>query len=406
MADRLTEIICRKLEPLEKDKIYYNSEPGFGIRVTSAGAKAFVLNYYVKGTGRERRITIGRYPSWTLAAARDKAKALRRQIDDGADPRGDVEDERAAPTVNDLIARFTAEHLPKKAPLTQRDYGRLIQKHVVPALGTLKVADLAFTDIDRLHRKISTHAPYDANRAISVLHRMLNLAIRWKMRADNPAKGIEKNPEFRRERYLSDDGAELMRLITALAEHHDQQAANIIRLLLLTGGRRGEAFTMKWADVDLSTGMWSKPPSSTKQKKPHTIPLSAPARQLLAEIHAKQKPKSPYVFPSDIGETGHVVDVKKSWSSICKRAGIVGLRVHDLRHSFASELVSGGASLPLVGALLGHSNPATTARYAHLFQAPQRAAVERIGALIANAGKDAGENVEAFPTKGGRHGRR
>jgi integrase len=135
--------------------------------------------------------------------------------------------------------------------------------------------------------------------------------------------------------------------------------------------------------------VWSKPPSSTKQKEHHQVPLSAPALQLLSEIQRRQKragERSRFVFPG-IGGTGHLVEIKKSWAQICKAAGIEGLRVHDLRHSYASQLVSGGASLPLIGALLGHSNPTTTARYAHLFHDPLKAATEKVGAVIAAAGK-------------------
>src|SRR5262249_30844504 len=154
---------------------------------------------------------------------------------------------------------------------------------------------------------------------------------------------------------------------------------------------------------DLSAGIWTKPGSTTKQKTDHVTPLSAPARQLLSEIYERQSANGalgPWVFPSRANSRGHVVQITKAWRAICKRAGIEGLRVHDLRHSFASHLASGGASLPLIGALLGHSNPATTARYSHLFQDPQRAAVEKVGAVIAAAGKDAEATVETFP-KGG-----
>ena len=149
---------------------------------------------------------------------------------------------------------------------------------------------------------------------------------------------------------------------------------------------------MRWDDVDLTAGVWSKPPSSTKQKDHHEAQLSAPARQLLSEIRKQQvarnpkKPLGEYVFPGP-GKNGHVVDIKKSWRQLCRVAKITALRLHDLRHSFASQAISGGASLPLVGALLGHASPTTTARYAHMFTDPQRAAVERIGAVITAAGK-------------------
>jgi integrase len=151
---------------------------------------------------------------------------------------------------------------------------------------------------------------------------------------------------------------------------------------------------MRWDALDLAAGIWSKPASSTKQNKPHTVPLSAPARQLLSAIERSGE----YVFPGP-GTREHVVEIKKSWASILRRAGISGLRIHDLRHSFASQLASGGASLPLIGALLGHSNPLTTARYAHLFQDPQRAAVETVAANIVAAEAPPSINVKALTRK-------
>jgi integrase len=211
---------------------------------------------------------------------------------------------------------------------------------------------------------------------------MFSLAVKWHMRPDNPAKGIERNKEYHRRRYLSGD--ELVRLTKALSKHPNKEAADAIRLLLLTGARRGEVLSMKWADIE--DGVWSKPPSSTKQKDHHQVPLSAPALQLLAHIRKHQRPRAGFVFPSH-GASGHLVEIKKSWWQITKAAGIEGLRLHDLRHSYASQLVSGGASLPLIGALLGHSNPLTTARYAHLFHDPLRAATEKVGAVITAAGK-------------------
>jgi integrase len=402
---RLTDAVMRKLtlpDGKSQDTVWDTEVAGFGGRVT-AGTKSFIFNFRVKGSGRERRPTIGRFPSWSASSARAKAKELRRLVDNGFDPVGDLEDERQAPTVADLIDRFIAEHLPKKTARTAHSYTLILERHVRPALQHIKVADVGFADIDRLHSKVSKTAPYMANRMLAVMSKMFGLAVRWQMRTDNPAKGIERNNELKRQRYLSND--EMAALTGALAAHEDEhrQSVDIIRMLLLTGARCGEIFSMRWDDIDLEEGIWSKPAHSTKQAKPHTVPLSAPAKLLLAEIAGKQKPPGIFVFPSD-SKTGHVVEIRLPWKAICETANIVGLRVHDLRHSFASQLASAGASLPLIGALLGHSNPATTARYSHLFQDPQRQAVERVAAIIGAAGKPTKEPV-VLPAKGGHHGR-
>jgi integrase len=403
MAQHLKDPAIRDFEaPAKGNRIVYDKIiTGFGLRVTKAGAKAFILNYRTKG-GRERRITIGSFPDWQTTAARDKAKELRRRINNGEDPLADIEAEREAPTVKELCKRFEDEHLPRKRPGTVVDYKSMVARHILPHFGPhVKVKDVTFADIDRLHRKITSSGHRRrANTVVAVLSKMFGLSIRWGMRDDNPARGIERNTEIQRKRHLVDD--ELARLLKALAEHEDKQAANIIRVLLMTGARRGEVLGMRWADVDLSKGTWTKPASSVKQDRDHVAPLSAPVRQLLYENYKQQIDKrrvlGEFVFPG-IGDSGHVVEIKKSWRTICKNAGIEGLRIHDLRHSFASELVSGGATLPLIGALLGHSSASTTQRYAHMFQDPQRAAVEKVGAAISAAGN---APVEPTPLKRGR----
>ena len=176
-------------------------------------------------------------------------------------------------------------------------------------------------------------------------------------------------------------------------------------MLLLTGARRGEVLGMRWADVELGeNAVWSKPPSSTKQKQHHQVPLSAPARALLSRIREQQQKADrrhllpEYVFPG-IGANGHRVELRKDWAQLCKAGELRDLRIHDLRHSYASQLISSGSTLALVGALLGHANPSTTARYAHLHHDPMREATERVGAIIEAGGK-APENVT--PLKGGR----
>ena len=397
MAQHLTDALIRKLEPPEKgNSITYDAAvPGFGVRVTAAGHRAFILNYRVRDTGRERRYTIGRFPDRTTVMARERARELRREVEDGGDPVGALQDSRDAPTVADLIERFRAEHLPKKREGTRKGYDQILKKHIEPFFGSKKkVADVTTEDIDGLHGKIG--APYTANRTVAVLSKMFNLAVRWRMRTDTPVKNVELNDEHPRQRYLT--GPEMERLFEAMAAHPERQSVNILRVLMLTGARKGEVLAMRWADVDLTEGKWSKPAASTKQNKPHEVVLSGPVRQLLAEIADEQtgkgrRPLPTFVFPSAVSETGHVADIYCTWWALCKSAKIDGLRIHDLRHSFASHLASGGASLPLIGAMLGHTKTQTTARYAHLFDEPQRAAAERVAAIYEAVGKPAVEPV-------------
>src|SRR5262245_15127285 len=198
---RLTDAIVLRLPtPKQGKAITVDADvPGFGIRVTANGARSYVLRYTTRA-GRERTYTIGDATVWRTTQARDKARELRREVDDGGDPLGAIEEERAAPTMADLIERFRDEHLPKKRPNTVADYERILRNHIAPHFGQhTKVADVDFEDVDALHRKITkTGATYQANRCIAILSKMLSLAVKWRMRADNPAHGIEKNREYHR----------------------------------------------------------------------------------------------------------------------------------------------------------------------------------------------------------------
>lgn len=398
MTERLDDKLVRRLQtPDAGNRITYDGEvKGFGVRVTAAGAKAFILNY--RAAGHERRITIGSFPDWSVSSARDRAKELKRRVDNGEDPMGERHEERTAPTMADLAQRFDAEHLTKRRATTATDYRSILRGHILPTLGKIKVADLRHSDVEKLHRKIAATAPYRANRAVSVLSKMMNLAVKWELRADNPVRGIERAPEEKRERFLTP--AEIARLGEVLATHPERTSCQAIRLLLLTGARRGEMLSATWSQFDLEKGAWTKPSSATKQKKEHRVPLSAPALTVLSELRAEADPGCPYLFPGKraVDTKGRVTwapltEIKRAWAAVCKAAGIEGVRVHDLRHSFASILASSGLSLPIIGALLGHTQAATTHRYAHLLDDPLRAATEAAGAFVTSAGKPMAEVV-------------
>jgi integrase len=384
--------------PTGGNVIHYDTEVrGLGLRITKNNARSWIFNYRVKGV--ERRLTIGAYADWPVKLAREEAKRLRRLVDQGHDPMADRHAERVAPSVRDLYERWREEKAPAMRPRSRVEQERLFRQCIEPELGSRKVADVSHEDIDRLHRKI-THrksprkgqngAPVRANRTVSFASRLFNLAVVWKMRADNPCKGIEKNPEQPRHRYLTE--AELARLDAALAAEPDRQLINILWLLLLTGARKGEVLAMRWEHLDLGEpAVWTKPASAVKQDRLHRVPLNNQARDILIAIkdarsgNVVRLSPSPFVFP-ERNELGRVRDIKRGWERICKAAGLTNLRIHDLRHSFASFLVSAGHGLPMIGALLGHSQAQTTSRYAHLMDSAQRAASEALATLVRKNG--------------------
>jgi len=369
--------------PERRNKVHYTHEiPGFGVCVTDKGAKSFVINYRVKGGGRERRYFFAQFPAWTMTAARQKAKELRRYIEEGGDPKADLEGQRAAPTMMDLCERAMKEHFERKSPDYAVDAQRIIDKYILPALQHHKVTEVTFSDTSALHHKVSeAGGKYRANRTLSALSKMMSLSIKWGMRTDNPCSHVERNLEEKRERFLSSD--ELSRLMKVLAEFEDRPAANAFMLLLLTGARSGEVLGAKWEQFDLNTGVWTKPASTTKQRKLHRVPLSPQALELVRAMHVSRT--SDYLFPGRW--SSHAVDLKYRWNEVRKRARLDDFRLHDLRHSYASILASRGLSLSIIGGLLGHSDVKTTHRYAHLLDDTLRAATATAGAVIANNGK-------------------
>lgn len=398
-ARRLTK---RTVEALKPGELVWDSEvKGFGIRCQRA-AKVYVLKTRVKG--RQRWFTIGRHGSpWTVEDARRRAGKLLAFIDDGKDPAAAREASRHAPTMADLCDRYlreyAAEHKKPSSALTDR---RNIENHILPLLGRYNVADVSRADVDWLklsvrEGKTATGAKPDqrggsvvrggtgvANRCLALLSKMFNLAERWGWREDgaNPVRHIGKYRENRRERFLSSE--ELSRLAESLRQAEKRAtispfAAAAIRLLTFTGARLGEILALRWDQVDFERAMLMLPDSKTGQK---VIYLSAPALETLANL--PRLDGNPHVICGEKAGA-HLVNLRKPWHRIRGAAGISELRLHDLRHSFAAVAASGGLSLPIIGKLLGHTQPATTARYAHLAADPLRAANEAVAAKIAAA---------------------
>jgi integrase len=399
MRVRLGEKFCREAEAHAKDYVYWDQDvTGLGLCVYASGRRAFVFIYRFEG--RQRRITIGGWPDWSVSAARDHAKGLRREIDLGRDPMGEREALRAAPRIEELAERFIAEHLPGLAARNAADQESMLRKLVLPEWRNRRVDDIEPSDVARLLDKIAggrarpakdkapsrrkplvgtRPTPIRANRVGEMLRKMFGLSVEWRMRTDNPAAGFRKRVETERERFLNPE--EIGRLADAIAAERDQAAASIVRLLLLTGSRLGEVREARFEQFDLHHAVWTKPAAKTKQRRTHRVPLSAEAAAVVRQRLGAVPPGCPWLFPAASPDRP-VADIRKFWTSVQAKAGLEGVRLHDLRHTFASLLASGGASLPMIGRLLGHTQSKTTQRYAHLMDSPLRQGVDSVATAL------------------------
>ena len=393
---KLTEKVLRDAEPAEgRDyQIFDTKVRGFAACIYRGGGRAFTLDY--RYAGRQRRMTFARWPEWGATAARERAKELRREIDAGGDPLATRGALREAPRVSDLIKRYVELHLPHLAALNAADQRSMMVKFISPAWGNMLVAEISSYDVELLLNKVaegrarpakqkpnnrarklqgSKPTPVRANRVGEVVRKMFAYAIKWGWRDDNPAMGFRRRMETPRERYLSQD--ELAHLAVVLDAAEDDRAAGIIRLCMLTGARIGEVRQARFEDFNLEHLSWTKPAAITKQRRIHRVPISDEAAAIVRQCRITVFTGCPWLFPGDApGQP--VQEIRRFWARIQKEVGIQDVRIHDLRHTFASLLVSGGASLEMIGKLLGHSQMQTTLRYAHLMDSPLRAGVNAV----------------------------
>lgn len=398
MAEHLIERSVKALQPhATGNKIHYDSTvKGFGVRVTSAGVKSFVLNYVVHG--KERRMTIGQFPAWSVVKAREEASRLKRMIDSGIDPLAEKEArkeearaEDEAPTLLTLRDFYMTHHAPRKALAAAQDDRSMFDGHIIRVIGAdTKLKDISKYDIERLHLDLTLSGKrVRANRTVTLFKTALNLAVDREWIVKNPAVGVKMNRENHVERPIKPDELDQLKRVmnelssdpTKAQSKEYQDAGDAVMLLLLTGGRKMEVLGMKWDDIDLDDARWNKPWLITKSGKNHHVPLSSGAIEILQRRRASQDRKSLFVFPSDTSASGHITTIKKAWNTIKERAGLSDLRGHDLRHSFASFLAREGEGLGMIGELLGHQDTRTTQRYAHYFDDDKRdatAAADRI----------------------------
>ncbi|MBI4377285.1 MAG: tyrosine-type recombinase/integrase [Elusimicrobia bacterium] len=384
MRQKLTKRLIKSIHPEAKAVLIHDTDlPGFQCRIAPNGKAVFYLYYRTKN-GRQRRPSIGVYGVVSCDQARKTALTWLAAVAQGADPSQSRQQAKVAPTIADLAERYLEEHArPNKKPRSVTTDQSLLRNHVLPAMGPIKVADLSRADVYVLRNKLK-HTPGAANRCLALLSKMMNLAEKWGLRADgsNPVRHVEKFKGRKIERYLS--GAELVRLGQVLEtaelmrlEHPTVVPA--IRLLLFTGCRLGEILNLEWSAVDLENSCLRLKDSKTG---PKTIHLPGPALEVLAKLG--RSPYSPFVIYGR-HQKGQLVGLSRPWYRLRKQAGLEDVRLHDLRHTFASIGVSAGLSLPIIGRLLGHTQTQTTARYAHLYVDPLKEAVELVGSRLAQS---------------------
>ncbi len=358
-------------------KLWDSELKGFGLIVLPSGRRTYCIEY--RNSDRiKKRLKIGVHGIVTTEEARDLAKKRLGQVAHGEDPTEQKKLVTLLPTMEDLALNYVERHGYKKRPNSLKGDLGLLKNVILPALGRLKVSYVTRRDIETIHKNLQT-TPYKANHTLRLLSKMFNLTIAWGWRDDNPATNIQKYQEEKRDRWL--DQGELDRLWEVLDLHSDRMTAYVYKFLILTGARKGEALGATWDQFDLEKGVWTKPSHLTKQKKKEHLPLSEKAVEVL-QIVKKRTPKgSVYVFPGRI-EGQPLKEIKTFWKTVLKEAKLENVRIHDLRHTHASHLVSSGLSLSIVGKLLGHTQASTTQRYAHLADEPLRHAAELFGSKV------------------------
>ena len=425
---KITKRVVDAVRPDGTDFYVFDSELiGFGIRVRKTGGMSYIVRYRA-GSGRQapvRRVTIAKVGKVTPDQARDAARSVLAAVVHGGDPSKQKADDRSALTFSDLADKFLVHIAAVRKPTTAIQYRQLLELHAIPELGKKKAASIDVVDLTVIHNRLA-RKPSTANRLRAIVSSMYSWAMRTKLirKIENPATNLSRYRDKKRERFLTTD--EIGRLASAIQEAEtvgipwaentkrarskhaprpenrtvkmERSVAAAFRLLLLTGARLREILHLRWEEVDLERGLLLLPETKTGRK---TIVLNAPALAILSNLPRR----GVYVVASDSVGTKNErprADLKRPWTMLVRHAGLGKLRIHDLRHSFASFGAGGGMGLPIIGKLLGHTQPATTQRYAHLDADPLRNASNAIGNTIAAAMGEPVHSAEITPLKGGQ----
>lgn len=357
-----------------KDIRWDEQLPGFGVRVYPSGKKSFVIQYRMPGQRRSGFKTLGQYGVLTLDQARKKARRLLADILDGADP---THDRPAPDTTVKQFGKVYIQDYARVAKKTWYDDERRLAKHIVPQLGRSILAEVRRPDVARLHQSISRSAPTEANRVLALVSHLFTKAEEWGYVPEghpNPARGVQKNKEKPRDRWLKED--EVRRLMEAVSEETDPYVQGAVLLYLLTGLRKIELLALRWPDIDLERMELRLP--DTKSGRPHVVHLSAEAAHVFRLLPHQQG--SPWVFPGRSDD--HRKDIKGQWERVRKKADLEDVRLHDLRRTVGSWLAQQGTPIQVIGKILNHSHPAVTAVYARLADEQSRQAMDVLGARM------------------------
>lgn len=403
---RIVKRLVDELRPESgKDVIVWDDDVrGFGVRVRPSGIKSYVAVYRIGG--RKRWFTIGEHGSpWTPEKARAKAVAVLLAAKNGADPQEEkIKAREKVETVGELIDLYLRDgpaDKPNKRPRSWETDRSNLNRHVRILIGTRAAAGLAPKDIAEFQRNVAAGKSRQdiktkkrgraivrggagiAARSVTALAAMLQWAERREIIAKNPARGIQKFKPVPRERFLTrDELVKLLDTIDSMAEagRIKRNDASIFKLLIYTGCRKLEIVGLRWTEIDFAR-MSIVLPDERSKTGAKRVPLNSMA---IAELQAMPR-KTPYVFPAEKGQGGHVANTHHVWERVRLEANMPDLRMHDLRHSFASFAVETGESIYVLQRALGHKKAVTTQRYAHLRDDPLQALVERVGAFIRSA---------------------
>lgn len=366
------------LESASKATEYTDTEVvGLKVQVNKSGRKVFYWRYTYRGNKRAAKL--GEFPATDVSNARKRALEMRGILDQGIDPQEGQDRLKSMPTFAEYVQR---EYLPMayQTKRSAKDDESKFRIHLFPRFGNCKLGEITTRDIQAYIGDIAnSHSKATANRHYSLLARLFKLAVIWEVIQRSPCAGVTKFREQKvRERFLAPE--EIARLYAAMATEKNQVAAAALRFLLLTGLRRGEVLGAKWEQIDLERGMMYLP--VTKAGRPRHAILNEQAKELLKGLASRLD--SPWVFPGKYGNKG-LDNPVKCFRRLLAAAGIDQMRIHDLRHSFASTAINAGATLYEVQALLGHSSPAMTMRYSHLTDGSLRRASNSVGEVVAQA---------------------